>query len=124
MAYGGLMAAAKISESYSCPWRFNSDTLLRRASKLKEAINNNLWLEGGDNDGNLSSSQGYFVRGIWSDSLKQDVRTDASSIAMVFLNISSSTNRSIAHLNQVRSNLTQDGFGIGRYWNDPFFYDR
>lgn len=51
-----------------------------------------------------------------------DERLDGSSVAVVYLGVGS-PKRAMYHLAHVRKELTQRGYGIGRYVGDPFFYD-
>lgn len=50
------------------------------------------------------------------------MRLDGSSVAVVYLGVGDSK-RALYHLAHVRKELTQRGYGIGRYAGDPFFYD-
>jgi hypothetical protein len=87
-----------------------------RSKQVQNAIETHLWKEDADGRG------GYYMRCIASTDGATDERLDGSSVAVVYLGVGD-PKRAVYHLAHVRKELTQRGYGIGRYAGDPFFYD-
>eukprot|EP01102_Stenamoeba_stenopodia_P021060 TRINITY_DN8392_c0_g1_i2.p1 TRINITY_DN8392_c0_g1~~TRINITY_DN8392_c0_g1_i2.p1 ORF type:complete len:719 (-),score=147.49 TRINITY_DN8392_c0_g1_i2:89-2245(-) len=109
MAYGGLTSAialeSAIGNNKSVP------VLQNRTEVLVEGIENKLWISGA----------GYYARSIWNGTLEVDTRADGSTVALIWTGLAN-VSRSQSHIAYIQKNLTQDTYGIGRYWGDIFFY--
>lgn len=114
MAAAGLQAAATLEEVWGDKDR--ARFMQERSKQVQNAIETHLWKEDADGRG------GYYMRCIASTDGATDERLDGSSVAVVYLGVGD-PKRAVYHLAHVRKELTQRGYGIGRYAGDPFFYD-
>ncbi|KAJ5068747.1 trehalase [Anaeramoeba ignava] len=107
MSYAGLKSASIIENALGNQDR--STKLYARSQEIKSAMETHLW----------DSQNGYFYRGLWSDTLSPDTRVDSSTMAAIFTGLS--TEQSV--INMVVNSLTHQTYGIARYTKDPFFYN-
>eukprot|EP01028_Stygiella_incarcerata_P011261 TRINITY_DN627_c0_g2_i3.p1 TRINITY_DN627_c0_g2~~TRINITY_DN627_c0_g2_i3.p1 ORF type:complete len:278 (-),score=56.69 TRINITY_DN627_c0_g2_i3:500-1333(-) len=111
MGWTGLFAASILERDYlKNPSR--AENLVQRCGTLQSGIMSHLFNE----------ENGYFMRGLWSDTLVADERVDGSSAAAVFSGFCKGDS-ALSHLSMINRNLTRRNFGIARYADDPFFFD-
>ncbi|KAJ4458882.1 putative Carbohydrate-binding family 6 protein [Paratrimastix pyriformis] len=113
MAFGGLIAAGKLEDAWGNANR--AAACRQRAADIQKAANGLLWI--------TTPAGGYFARGLWNDTGRLDDRADSSSLATIYLGLTTG-DRARWHYEHMVANLTQNGGGaLSRYWNDPFFFD-
>lgn len=112
LAYGGLIALAKLEEQVGVPE--NAQKYLDRAAELKDAINRVLW----DDENKHYHRSVYFKDGV----LINDTIADGSTLSVIFTGMTT-TEQAQSHLAFTKEKLTHLENGLSRYENDPYFFD-
>ncbi|GIQ88881.1 hypothetical protein KIPB_011230, partial [Kipferlia bialata] len=111
MAWAGMSALGRIHDTLGA--NEASTAAFNRADQIKTAVEEYLYME----------DRGGYARQIWSDTLDQDTRFDASSSAALWTGmIDKDSDRGISHTQGLSDNLTRDGYGLARYEGDVYFY--